>query len=70
MQDFLNLDLHNCIVVFDAEPVYLKLQVTNFKNTEVTANPNPQTLEKIIFWKSYILHSISQTVNTKLTLDH
>ena len=31
---------------FDAEQVYLKIQVTNVKNKEVTANPKPPTLEK------------------------
>ena len=29
----------NCILDFDAEQVYLKPQVTNLKNKEVTANP-------------------------------
>ena len=47
MQDFRNFVLHNCI---DAEQVYLKLQVTNNKNKEDTANPKPQTLEKMVFW--------------------
>ena len=36
MKDFWNFD-------FDAEQVYLKLQVTNLKNKEVTVNPKPQT---------------------------
>ena len=38
------LVLHNCILVFDAEQVYLKLQVINLKNKEVTVNLKPQTL--------------------------
>ena len=29
MKNFRNFVLHNCILVFDAEQVYLKLQVTN-----------------------------------------
>ena len=28
----------NCILILDTEQVYLKLQVTKFKNKEVTAN--------------------------------
>ena len=44
MQDFRNFLLHNCILNFDSGYVYLKLQVTNVKNKEVTANPKPQTL--------------------------
>ena len=43
MKDFRNFVLDNCILVFDAEQVYLKLQVTNLKNKEVTANPKLQT---------------------------
>ena len=42
MKDFRNFVLHNCILVFDAEQVYLKLQVMNLKNKEVTVNPKPQ----------------------------
>ena len=40
---FSEFDLHKCIFVFDAEQVYLKLQVTNLINKEVlvTLNPNP-----------------------------
>ena len=30
-----NFVLHNCILVFDAEQVYLELQVTNLKNKEL-----------------------------------
>ena len=37
MKDFWNIYLDNCILVFDAEQVYLKLQATNLKNKEVTA---------------------------------
>ena len=47
MKDFWNFVLDNCILDFDAEQVYLKLQVTNLKNNEVTVNPKPQTLRKI-----------------------
>ena len=36
MQDFRISVLHNCIVLFDTEQACLKLQVTNFKNKEVT----------------------------------
>ena len=46
MQVLQNFVLHNCFLNFDAEQVYLKPQVTNVKNKEVTANPKPQTLEK------------------------
>ena len=46
MKDFRNIVLCNCILVFDSGQVYLKLQVPNFKNKEVTVNPKPQTLEK------------------------
>ena len=47
MKDFRNFVLHNCILVFDAEQVYLKLQVTNLKNKEVTVvDPKPRTLKK------------------------
>ena len=45
---------HNCILVFDAEQVYLKLQVINLKNKEVTVNPKPQTLEKNWFFENPI----------------
>ena len=34
------------MLFFDAEPVYLKLQVINLRNKEVTVNPKPQILEK------------------------
>ena len=32
MKDFWNFVLNNCILVFDAEQVYLKVQVINLKN--------------------------------------
>ena len=52
MQEFRDFVLQNCILNFDAEQVYLKPQVTNFKNKEVTANPQPQTLEKNWFFET------------------
>ena len=54
MKDFRNFDLDNCILDFDAEQVYLKLQVINLKNKEVTVNPKPQTLEKNWFFETPI----------------
>ena len=45
-------DFRNFVLDFDAEQVYLKLQVTNLKNKEVTVNPKPQTLEKKWFSKT------------------
>ena len=42
MKDFQNFVLDNCILDFDAEQVYFKLQVTNLKNNEVTVYPKPQ----------------------------
>ena len=39
MHDFRNFPLPKCILNFDPEQVYLKLQLTNVKNKEVTANP-------------------------------
>ena len=53
-EGFLDFVLDNCILDFDAEPVYLKLQVTNLKNNEVTVNPKTQTLRKIWFFKNPI----------------
>ena len=50
MQDFRNFALHNCILIFDAEHIYLN-QVSNFKNKEVTANPKPQTLRKKLVYR-------------------
>ena len=52
MKDFWNFVLHNCILDFDAEQVYLKPQVINLKNKEVTVNPKPQTLEKNWFFEN------------------
>ena len=52
MKEFRNFILHNCIFAFDTEQVYLRLQVTNLKNKEVTVNPKLQTLEKIGFSKT------------------
>ena len=49
MKDFWNFVLDNCILDFDAERVYLKPQVINLKNKEVTVKPKPQTLEKVGF---------------------
>ena len=56
MEDFRNLVLHTCILIFDTEQVYSKLQVTNLKHKEVEANPKPQTLRKIVFRKPYTLN--------------
>ena len=52
MEDFRNFVLDDCILDFDTEQVYLKLQVTNLKNKEVTVNPKPQTLEKSWFFEN------------------
>ena len=54
MKDFWNFVLDNCILDFDAEQVYLKLQVANLKNNEVTVNPKPQILRKIWFFENPI----------------
>ena len=54
MKDFRNFVPHNCILAFDAEQVYLKPQVINLKNNEVTVNPKPQTLRKIWFFENPI----------------
>ena len=48
MKDFWNFVLHNCILDFDAEQVYFKLQITNLKNKKVTAN-------QLVFRKPYTL---------------
>ena len=45
MKDFGNFVLDNWIIVFDAEQVYLKVQVINLKNKEVIVNSKPQTLD-------------------------
>ena len=52
MKDFQNFVLDNCILDFDAEQVYLKLQVMNLKINEVTVNPKPQNLEKNWFFEN------------------
>ena len=58
---FRNFVLQNCFVNFDAEQVYLKLHVTNFKAKKVVtklSKPQLQTLEKIsIFFFSKTLNS-------------
>ena len=46
LKDFRNFVLHNCILVFDTEQVYFKVQVIKLKNKEVTVYPKTQTLEK------------------------
>ena len=46
MKDFRDFVLDTCILNLDAEQVYWKPQITNLKNKEVTANPEPPTLEK------------------------
>ena len=53
-KDFRNFVLHDCILVFDAEQVYLKLQDINLKNREVTVNPKPQNLGKNWFFENPI----------------
>ena len=58
MKDFRNFVLHNLILDFDAEQVYLKLQVTNRKNKEVTVNRKPQALEKNWFFESPIPYTL------------
>ena len=64
--DFRNFVLHNCILIFDAEQVYSKLQVTNLKNKEVTVNPRPQTLgKKSYFSKPQTPNPKPQTLNPK-----
>ena len=55
----LNFVLHNCILVFDAEQVHLKLRVTNLTNKEVTVNPKPQTLEKYWFFENPIPYTLN-----------
>ena len=54
MKDFWDFVPDNCILVFDAEQVYLKLQAINLKNNEVTVNPKSQTLEKSWFFENPI----------------
>ena len=52
MKDFRTFVLHNFILIFDSEQVYLKPQVSNLKSKEVTVNPKLQTLDKIGFSKT------------------
>ena len=59
MKDVRNFTLHKCILIFDTEQVYLKLQVTNLKNKEVTVNPKPQTLEKSWFFDNPIPYTLN-----------
>ena len=49
MKDFRNFVLDNCILIFDAGQVFLKLQA-NLKNKEAAVKPKPQTLEKNLNW--------------------
>ena len=58
MKDFQKLVLDNCILDFDVEQVYLKLQVTNLKNKEVTVNPKTQTLENNWFFENPIPYTL------------
>ena len=68
MQDFWNFVQPNRNLIF----VYLKLQVANFKNKEVTANPKPPNLEKKTYKKIRVTlnpkHE-NETLNTKFTLN-
>ena len=59
MNDFRKFVLDNCILDFDAEQVYLKPQVINLKNKEVTVNPKPQTLEKSWFFENPIPYTLN-----------
>ena len=43
MQVFWNFVTHICILIFEADQVYFKVQVTNFNHKEVSANPKPKT---------------------------
>ena len=47
MKDLGNFILDKCILIFDAEQVYFKLQATNLKHK--TLNPKPQ--QKVGFSK-------------------
>ena len=67
MKNFQNFVLQNCILVFDSEQVYLKLQVTSVENKEVTVNPKPQTLEKTWFFQNP--NHKPPTLCTKFALD-
>ena len=66
MKDFRNFVVHSCNLVFEAEQVYFKLEVTNLKNKEVTVNPNSQTLQKIGLSKTLYP---KQTQSTKFALN-
>ena len=46
MPDFQNFVLNNCILIFNVVQVYFKLQVNNFKNNKVFANPKPKPPKK------------------------
>ena len=50
MQDCRKFVLHNCILIFDAEPVYLKPQVNNVNNKELPETQNPR--KRLVFQKS------------------
>ena len=69
MQDFRNFVLQNCILIFDAEQVYLKLQVTNVKNKEVTANPKPQALKKNWSFENPKPYTLDPRPKTPFTLN-
>ena len=58
MKDFWNFVFHNWILVFEAEQVYLKLQVISLKNMEVTENPKPLSLEKNWFFENPIPYTL------------
>ena len=51
MQDFRNLVLHNCILIFDAEHVYFKFKspMSRIRKLQQTRIPNPR--KKLIFRK-------------------
>ena len=51
-KDFQSFVLHNCFLVFDDEQVYLKLQVINLKNKEVTVKQKPQNLPTNWFFEN------------------
>ena len=52
MHNFLNFVLHDCILIFVAEQVYLMPQVTNVEKKEDTANLKPESLGKNCFSKT------------------
>ena len=53
LQDFRNFVQQTCILIFDAEKVNLKPQVSNIQNKKVSANPKvgpkPQNPQKLVF---------------------